>query len=106
MANHTSGPWRAEYTNGAKLTYVVVSAIQGSNGSTVVIGQCAGPDKEANARLIAAAPDTHAALKTALDHIEHMAAFIGSQKLGYSFESLGEDMPGMRDALSASGDQS
>ncbi len=50
-----------------------------------------------------AATDTHAALKTALDHIEHMAAFIGNQKAGYSFESLGEDMPGMRAALKASG---
>jgi hypothetical protein len=57
MADYTTGPWRAEYTNGAKLSYVVVSAVQGSNGNTVVIGQCAGPDKEANARLIAAAPD-------------------------------------------------
>jgi hypothetical protein len=40
-----------------------------------------------------------AALKDAVGHIEHMAAFIGAQKLGYSFESLGEDMPGIKDAL-------
>lgn len=59
--------------------------------------------------------DLTAALKTALDHIEHMAAWI-TQTNGpdivkgiYSFESLGEDAPGMRAALSASrstGDQS
>lgn len=42
-----------------------------------------------------------AALKDAVGHIEHMAAFIASQQLGYSFESLGEDMPGMKDAISA-----
>jgi hypothetical protein len=39
------------------------------------------------------------ALKTAIAHIEHMAAFIGKQNAGYSFESLGEDMPGIREAL-------
>lgn len=40
-----------------------------------------------------------AALKDAISHIEHMAAFIAPLKAGYSFESLGEDMPGMKDAL-------
>jgi hypothetical protein len=33
-----------------------------------------------------------AALKLALFHIEHMAAWIGKHPNGYSFESLGEDM--------------
>lgn len=46
--------------------------------------------------------DLTAALKTALDHIEHMAAWIAAQKAGYSFESLGEDMPNMRRALLSS----
>lgn len=36
------------------------------------------------------------ALRTAVGHIEHMAAWIGNQNAGYSFESLGEDMPGIR----------
>lgn len=39
------------------------------------------------------------ALKTAIQHIEHMAAWIGKQNTGYSFESLGEDMPGIRAAV-------
>lgn len=53
-------------------------------------------------RIAAAYPDTlRRALRTALDHIEHMATWIGKQKTGYSFEGLGEDMPGMRDALDA-----
>ncbi|ANM12104.1 hypothetical protein [Rhizobium sp. N324] len=39
------------------------------------------------------------ALRTALDHIEHMANWIKQQNAGYSFESLGEDMQGMVDAL-------
>lgn len=38
------------------------------------------------------------ALTLAIRHIEHMAAWIAKQKAGYSFESLGEDMPGIRAA--------
>lgn len=38
-----------------------------------------------------------ARLQTAVGHIEHMAAWITQQNAGYSFESLGEDMPGLRD---------
>lgn len=43
------------------------------------------------------------ALKLAIEHIEHMAAFIGPLKAGYSFESLGEDMPGLKAALTSEG---
>lgn len=39
------------------------------------------------------------ALKTAIGHIEHMAAWITARNAGYSFESLGEDMPGIRAAI-------
>lgn len=38
------------------------------------------------------------AMNMALGHIEHMAKFIGARNLGYSFESLGEDNDGMRQA--------
>jgi hypothetical protein len=40
-----------------------------------------------------------AELKTATQHIDHMAAWITKQNAGYSFESLAEDMPGMRAAI-------
>lgn len=45
------------------------------------------------------------ALQTAIGHIDHMAAFITKANCDYhcgvySFESLGEDMPGIRAALS------
>ncbi len=39
------------------------------------------------------------ALAKALDHIEHMSAWIARQNAGYSFESISEDMPEMRKAL-------
>lgn len=47
------------------------------------------------------------ALKLAINHCKHMAAWIGGVQLegkppyGYSFEALGEDMPAMEAALSA-----
>lgn len=44
--------------------------------------------------------DRSAALKLAIDHIEHMAKWIATQKAGYSFEGLGEDLPSIRAALS------
>ncbi|MGC4409595.1 hypothetical protein D4A92_19820 [Rhizobium rosettiformans] len=40
------------------------------------------------------------ALKLAIDHIEHMAAHFSNLGTGYSFESLGEDMPSIKAALS------
>lgn len=39
------------------------------------------------------------ALRCAIDHIKHMAAWIARLNSGYSFESLGEDMPGIEAAL-------
>lgn len=39
------------------------------------------------------------ALKLAIDHIEHMAAHLSNRGTGYSFESLGEDMQGLKAAL-------
>lgn len=41
----------------------------------------------------------HEALKSAVGHINHMAAFISNLKAGYSFESLGEDIGDIRAAL-------
>ncbi|MDP3330059.1 hypothetical protein, partial [Parvibaculum sp.] len=39
------------------------------------------------------------AVRDSIRHIEHMARWIGGQNAGYSFEGLGEDMPGIRAAL-------
>lgn len=41
------------------------------------------------------------ALRTAIDHIEHMSAFLSKLQAGYSFEGIGEDMPNLRDALAS-----
>jgi hypothetical protein len=43
------------------------------------------------------------ALALAIQHIELMAAWITKQNAGYSFESLGEDMPGIKAARSNEG---
>lgn len=47
--------------------------------------------------------DVGAALKLAIEHIEHMAAHFSNRGTGYSFESLGEDMPGIKAALATEG---
>jgi hypothetical protein len=49
--------------------------------------------------LIGADLNLKQALALAVQHIEHMAAWITKQNAGYSFESLGEDMPSIREAL-------
>ena len=56
---------------------------------------------ETDANAIVQLPALLKALDLALSHIEHMAAWITAQKAGYSFESLGEDMPDIRAALAA-----
>lgn len=57
LADATPGPWTTEDTNSARLSMVAKSIHPGSNGNTVCMGQIAGPDKEANARLIALTPE-------------------------------------------------
>lgn len=39
------------------------------------------------------------ALKAAIGHLEHMAAWITAENDGYSFEGLCEDMPGIKAAV-------
>lgn len=39
------------------------------------------------------------ALRNAIEHLEHMAAWISANNSGYSFEALGEDMPDIKAAL-------
>lgn len=46
--------------------------------------------------------DLRASLKLAIDHIEHMAAWIGRHPNGYRFEALGEDWDTIKAALSPS----
>jgi hypothetical protein len=54
---------------------------------------------EANATLIAAAPELLEALRLAKRHIAHMARWIEGRSSGYSFEALGEDMPSIDAAI-------
>lgn len=60
----TPGPWRA-YTDSKRRVWLVVSTVEGQDGPAVAV------DGEADARLIAAAPDLLAALLVdyALQHI-------------------------------------
>lgn len=58
----------------------------------------AKPNEQPIPERIAIARD---ALNLAIDHIKHMAAWIGRNNRGYSFEALGEDMPGIEAAHAA-----
>lgn len=51
--------------------------------------------------------ELEAALKLAVDHLKHMGRWVGDKQLagkisGYSFEALGEDLPGIEAALNRS----
>jgi hypothetical protein len=56
MSKHTPGPWAHENYQG------VIHVFVDNQGGTPSVCKLIGPDKEANARLIAAAPDLLEAL--------------------------------------------
>lgn len=108
MSKHTPGPWAVENPMGEDIgLWIVQDGLEARQWSCLAIvtddedgtardegGRFIGRNEQrANARLIAAAPDLLAQLKIAYAHIEHMAAWIGNQNAGYSFEGLGEDQP-------------
>jgi hypothetical protein len=76
-AKHTPGPWRTlsandyTYENGKALKIVAVNPAHHSDYkfSTIVYGDMADGRCEADARLIASAPDLLAALEAARDYI-------------------------------------
>lgn len=117
-AAHTPGPAHVEGRAG--YTGHSVKSVDGrSVASFPSTSKRPKEERDANARLIAeaftVADETGltprqlveqrdallAALKTGADNIEHMAAWIAEQNAGYSFECLGEDMPGIRSAIAA-----
>jgi len=86
----------------ALATWLALPEDQRSEERPWIQGFNAGWEQAWDCRL--AAEDDEAlrkALRTAIGHIEHMAAWISKQKAGYSFASLGEDMPDIRAALAA-----
>ena len=68
-------------------------------GGYPILASMESEPREANARVMAAAPELLTELQVAVRHIEHMAAWISKKNAGYSFEGLGEDMPGIRAAI-------
>lgn len=60
---------------------------------------CLDDDTRLRARLAAAEranAGLREGLRTAIQHIEHLAAWISEKQAGYVFEALGEDIPGLR----------
>lgn len=54
MPNHTPGPWEQRYFDDAQ---ILVLGPPTDNGKRTLVATLTGNDREANARLIAAAPD-------------------------------------------------
>jgi hypothetical protein len=69
QTKHTAGPWKiTKVMELRKATHYAVKHNDGTGSfSTEVVAQC---EREANARLIAAAPDLLAALQWAMDNAE------------------------------------
>lgn len=76
MSTHTPGPWEIGRTNGGKVK--IYAAGRGDDWSKWWIAQplSARPkERDANARLIAAAPDLLKALKDVLEYMPSITAF-------------------------------
>jgi hypothetical protein len=80
MAKYTSGPWNIEGSvadSGDRIAHITISPPDNPNADCVEeeyngckhVAHCMGPDREANARLIATAPRMFEALKIARDKI-------------------------------------
>lgn len=67
MSTHTPGPWTVWSINPGSLAY------WGLRGPTGLAPTLAGPEGEANARLMAAAPELLEALRLAMNDMEEMA---------------------------------
>lgn len=71
MSAHTKGPWKADITREPE-EFAVIVGVGGASGTMVVAEIATGindkwtPEDEANARLIAAAPELLAALRELL----------------------------------------
>ena len=76
---HTPGPWSAvPMVNGAKGAYYIVGNRNGNNAEVELaqVGPTLSPHADANARLIAAAPDFAETAPDAADILEHYAEYV------------------------------
>ena len=71
---HTPGPWKYVYTNEGNDCFHEWYLIEGPKFITIADTPSIREENEANARLIAAAPDMLHALKLAANHLEACAA--------------------------------
>lgn len=89
-AKHTPGPWKT--FDDPKSNYGVQVNADNAVKAKKVVCRVGGPDRDANARLIAAAPDMLAALKEGAQCLEDVARDEG----GWAWEEV---LDGMRTAI-------
>ena len=70
---HTPGPWKADSATHRGCTYIQ-QPNEGENGGWVV-ATCWGADRDANARLIASAPDLLADLEGLIGSVSHLLPY-------------------------------
>ena len=96
---HTPGPWAVARKRGPLHGIGATDplAIKDSTGEYVATlggGSVHFANADANARLIAAAPDLLAALKAALPYLEHSVKFYRYQQAGHEFWPNREEAEG------------
>ena len=79
---HTPGPWRAVMDGDCLMVYPVMS---GLTQSICAVGEVGARATEADARLIAAAPDLLAALRAGMQKLTDMHAVIHDQEIEEHF---------------------
>ncbi len=88
MGEHTPGPWPIELTGDGKRIIVGKGLVEGPNGyevAEVYSDDCDPNEADANARLIASAPELLEALQVMLDEAkERGGALSNGEKLGCS----------------------
>lgn len=73
MSAHTPGPWRASWGRYLPIL-AIINGKDAQIGRAESFGQISDAECEANASLIAAAPDLLAALKAATEHMDRAGA--------------------------------
>lgn len=90
MSEHTKGPWAAQDGLSAGREVIAIGA---TNKLKRRVASCGGPDRDANALLIAAAPDLLEAARSTLNAIDDEGKLTGRDD-EYIYDCLGSAMSG------------
>ena len=84
---HTPGPWNYDNACNPDFRLFVYSESDSDRDDTSVCGITDGPKAEANARLIAAAPELLASLKELVDSLNELGRFTEDKRVNAAFDT-------------------